>query len=109
MNRNRIARRTFIGHAASGLGASAVAAAGAVAAADEKPAVSAADFSAAKPADLLLALVKQLDPERLDDELLAQLRLDLESNLRRSALLSQFPLTNADEPAPVFNAWRAEG
>ncbi len=102
-------RRTFLGHAGAGLTALAGAATLAAAATDEKQAAGDADLADTKPADLLLALTKQLDPERLDAEHLAQLRLDLESNLRRSALLSSFALTNADEPAPVFRAWRAEG
>lgn len=107
MQTDSVPRRTFIARAASGV---AVSAGGAgVVAAEEKTAASTTDLAASRPADLLLALVKQLDRQRLDDEHLAQLRLDLESNLRRSALLSHFPLTNADEPAPVFRAWRAEG
>lgn len=106
MKANSLPRRTFIGCATSGMTALAGAA---FAEAEKTPPASIADLAAAKPADLLLALVEQLDGQRLDDEHLAQLRLDMEANLRRSALLSQFPLTNADEPAPVFHAWRAEG
>jgi hypothetical protein len=110
MQKDSLPRRTFIGQAAAGMAALAGAvASGAAAATEEKPAENAADLAAAKPADLLLAMVKQLDPERLNEEHLALLKVDVELNLRRSALLSRFPLTNADEPAPVFRAWRAEG
>ncbi|MGH7137870.1 MAG: hypothetical protein ACREHD_19140, partial [Pirellulales bacterium] len=109
MQTGSLPRRAFIEHAAAAATALAGAAAtGAAAAAEEKPASSVESLAAANPADLLLALVKQLDPQRLDKEHLALLRADVELNLRRSALLSRFPLTNADEPAPVFRAWRAE-
>ncbi|HJT36308.1 MAG TPA: hypothetical protein VJ783_30075 [Pirellulales bacterium] len=59
--------------------------------------------------DLYLALVKQLDPNRLQPEHLKKIRDDIVAQLARSKRLSGFPLTNADEPAPVFSAWRAEG
>lgn len=59
--------------------------------------------------DLYLALVEQLDPERLQPEHLKKIRDDIAAQLARSKRLSCFPLTNADEPAPVFAAWRAEG
>lgn len=101
-----IARRAFVGKVAAG--ATALAGSAAIHAEEDSPARG-AGLAAASPADLLLALVKQLDRERLEEEHLALLRLDLESNLRRSALLSSFALTNADEPAPIFYAWRAEG
>lgn len=103
-NQTNLARRTFVGHLAAGV----TALGGAAAEADEKPADKAADLSAAKPAELWLALVKQLDSERLTDEHLEQIRADVELNLLRSSVLSRFTLTNADEPAPVFRAWRAE-
>lgn len=59
--------------------------------------------------DLYLALVKQLDPNRLQPEHLKKIRDDIAAQLVRSKRLSNFPLANADEPAPVFSAWRAEG
>lgn len=59
--------------------------------------------------DLYLALVKQLDPQRLQPEHLKKIRDDIAAQLVRSKRLSNFPLTNADEPAPVFAAWRAGG
>ena len=60
------------------------------------------------PEDLYLALVRQIDPEHLRPEHLAGIRGDIASYLARSKRLSSFPLTNADEPAPVYSAWRAE-
>ena len=59
--------------------------------------------------ELLLDLVRRVDADRLQREHLDQLRGDLELNLQRSKVLSAFALTNADEPAPVFAAWRSEG
>jgi hypothetical protein len=102
--RSTIDRRAFVGQLAAG----ATATSGAAAAAEENPASQAADLAAAKPVELWLALVKQLDCQRLSDEDLQQLRAEIEVNLLRSSLLSRFGLTNADEPAPVFRAWRAE-
>jgi hypothetical protein len=99
-----LSRRLFAAHLVGG----AAAMTSSVAAADDKP-FSDADLGSAKPLELLLALVKQADPDRLKSEHLEQLRLDLQLNLLRSAVLSSFPLTNADEPAPIFAAWRSEG
>lgn len=59
--------------------------------------------------ELLLELLRRIDAERLKREHLDQLRGDLELNLQRSKVLSAFAMTNADEPAPVFAAWRSEG
>lgn len=106
MKRTNIPRRAFVAELATSMTGCAVA--GEVLAADDKS-VSDADLRTAKPLELLLVLVKQADPDRLKSEHLDQLRLDLELNLLRSAVLSGFPLTNADEPAPTFAAWRAEG
>ena len=62
-----------------------------------------------EPAELLLELVKRQFPDaRLDAEVLEEIRDDLERQLRRSAVLSKFPLTNADEPAFEFVAYRAD-
>lgn len=59
--------------------------------------------------ELYLAMIARLDAERLTAEHLAALRDEVAGNLSASRTLSAFPLTNADEPAPVFAAWRAEG
>jgi hypothetical protein len=59
-----------------------------------------------EPEDLLLELIKREYPKNLEDEHLAHIRRELEQQQSRSRVLSAFPLTNADEPAPVFRAWR---
>lgn len=106
MPESSISRRTFAAHLASGAAAMTCT----VVAANETLASSSdADIGSAKPVELWLALVKQIDPERLKSEHLEHLRDDLELNLVRSALLSRFALSNGDEPAPIFAAWRAEG
>ncbi|HEV3022609.1 MAG TPA: hypothetical protein VGX76_09075 [Pirellulales bacterium] len=104
-------RRTFAKYLAAG----AIAVAPAAALRADEPANEAkpdppptkADPQA--PADLVLALVKQQYPKNLDDAKLAQIRGQIEHQMSRSRVLSSFPLTNADEPAPVFAAWRMEG
>lgn len=59
-----------------------------------------------KPADLLLDLVRHLYPDRLEPNHLAVILGELQRQLARSQVLSSFPLTNADEPASVFAAYR---
>lgn len=68
-----------------------------------------ADKKTAKPAELLLELVKQSYPKHLEEEQLALIRKDLDGIVARSKALSSFPLVNADEPAFVFAAFRGEG
>lgn len=92
----------FVTGAAAALG-------GAWAAADEPKTAETSDLSVVASTELLLELIKRIDPERLKSEHLDSLREDLAANLERSARLSAFALTNADEPAPVFAAWRSEG
>jgi hypothetical protein len=82
---------------------------GPLAVADEPKVAETSDLTAVAPMELLLELIKRIDPERLKAEHLELLRADLAGNHERSARLSAFPLTNADEPAPVFAAWRSEG
>ncbi|HWB08115.1 MAG TPA: hypothetical protein VG826_02635 [Pirellulales bacterium] len=100
-----IDRRNF----AARLTGAAAALGGAYAVADEPKKAEAPDLTAVASTELLLELIKRVDPERLKAEHLDLLRADLLANLQRSARLSAFPLTNADEPAPVFAAWRSEG
>jgi hypothetical protein len=100
-----IDRRHFAAHLT---GAAAVLG-GSLAFADEPKTAVTADLAAVSPTELLLELIKRIDPERLGSEHLDLLRSDLAVNLQRSARLSAFPLTNADEPAPIFAAWRSEG
>lgn len=54
-----------------------------------------------------LGLIEQLYPEHLTDELRATLRQKLARQALRSRLLSAYRLTNADEPATMFAAYRA--
>lgn len=106
MPENKIDRRHFTAHLAGG----AAALTGTLAAAADEPKEKvAADLASVGSIELFLELVKRIDPDRLNSEHLDQLRNDLAVNLQRSARLSAFALTNADEPAPVFAAWRSEG
>ncbi|HEV3006566.1 MAG TPA: hypothetical protein VGX78_19000 [Pirellulales bacterium] len=104
-------RRTF----AKRLAVGAMAAAPAVALRADEPANDAKREPPATtanertPEDLVLALVKRQYPKNLDDAKLAQIRGQIEHQMSRSRVLGSFPLTNADEPAPVFAAWRMEG
>jgi hypothetical protein len=100
-----IDRRNFTAR----LAGAAAALGGAFAVADESKTAETSDSSSVPSTELLLELIKRMDPERLTAEHLDSLRADLAGNLERSARLSAFPLTNADEPAPVFAAWRSEG
>jgi hypothetical protein len=106
MTDHLIDRRHFALH----LTGAATALTGALAAAEDDPKTATPpDLAAVSPTELLLELIKRVDPERLTNEHFELLRADLAVNLQRSARLSAFPLTNADEPAPVFSAWRSEG
>jgi hypothetical protein len=99
-------RRSFV----TSLAGVAAGLAGSLASAADEPKVPASlDLANVPPAELLLELIKRIDSERLKAEHLDLLRADLAVNLQRSARLSAFPLTNGDEPAPVFAAWRSEG
>ena len=100
-----IDRRHFAAH----LTGAAAALTGTVALSDERPKAASPDLGNVTVSELLLELVKRIDPERLKSDHWDLVRADLEANLQRSARLSAFPLTNADEPAPVYAAWRSEG
>jgi hypothetical protein len=68
------------------------------------------DTKPTSPVERLLELIREQYPDRrLDDAAIAEIREELESQVARSARLSAFPLTNADEPAFVFRAYRGEG
>jgi len=104
-------RRTFTKHLVTG----AIAAVPAAAlkaddpANDDNPEPPRGEPIPTAQADFVLELVKRLYPKNLDEAKLAQIRGQIEHNMSRSRVLSAFPLTNADEPAPVFAAWRSEG
>ena len=58
----------------------------------------------------MLELIRQQYPDqRLDAGAIVEIREELESQVSRSARLSAFPLSNADEPGFAFRAYRKEG
>ena len=60
------------------------------------------------PEALYLQLVLQTYPHaKLDDDAIGEVQSDLEQQLRRSRVLSKFPLANSDDPAGGFRAFRA--
>ena len=54
-------------------------------------------------------IIQRHPDQRLDETAIAEIREELDSQVARSARLSAFPLTNADEPGFVFGAYRKEG
>jgi hypothetical protein len=58
--------------------------------------------------DTMLALVRERYGSRLDAEQLAGVRTAIEAIVRASRALRAVRLTNADEPAQPFAAYRAE-
>ena len=61
------------------------------------------------PVARLLELIRQQYPDpRLDEAGIAEIQEELEAQVARSARLSAFPLTNADEPGFAFRAYRGE-
>lgn len=102
MSATPINRRTFARTVAAA--ATPLAAFPTAAAADDQPQESARP----DPADLVLALVQEHYPHGLEPEQLARIRRHIQRQQARSAALSGFPLTNADEPAPVYFAFRAK-
>lgn len=59
-------------------------------------------------ADLHLQIIQVRWGDRLNEEQLVELRKKVTANLERSKQLSMFPLTNSDEPAPHFQAYRSD-
>ena len=106
MSQPIVDRRTFAKQLAAGslaAGPLAIVSSGAVAE-EPKP----ADKSPS-PEGLALKLIQQLYPHAFDETQLAEIQKQIAEDQRRSKTLSSFPLANADEPAPVFAAWRSEG
>jgi len=107
----QVSRRTFTQHLIT---TSAIAAAPAAVLKaddppnDDKPGPPGADAKSTAPVDLVLELVKRFYPKNLDEAKLGQIRGQIEHHMSRSRVLSAIPLTNADEPATVFAAWRAD-
>lgn len=64
---------------------------------------------AREPADLLLDVVTTRYPHaKLDKTARAGIRSEIAQTLRQSKTLSDFPLTNADEPGFLFAAYRED-
>jgi hypothetical protein len=58
---------------------------------------------------LLLEVVRKLNPDRkLTHQYLHEVRRDIANELRKAKAIRQVPLTNANEPAAMFAAYRAE-
>jgi hypothetical protein len=97
-----LSRREFAGRVAAGAAPLIAVEAGNFAGAQEKKPDD------PKPVSLVewqLEMIRQLHPDqRLDAAALAEIRDDLETQRIRAALLSQFPLTNGDEPVFVVHA-----
>jgi hypothetical protein len=56
----------------------------------------------------LLGLVLRRYPdERLDEAAINAIVKDIRGDVIRGRVLSKFPLTNTDEPSPLFQPWRA--
>lgn len=105
-------RRTFAKQLAAGSLAAAPLAIAALPAKADEPNKAPPQAPADKPLspeELALKLIQQLYPHPLDETQLAEIQKQIAEDQRRSKTLSSFPLTNADEPAPVFAAWRSEG
>ena len=85
----------------------AVAEAPAVPPAPKLPVDVGEDTKAPPPEVLLLSyLVRSYPSEHFDEPTVSGIFRDLRGDVARGQLLSQFPLTNADEPAFVFHAYR---
>lgn len=112
MSRPAVNRRTFAKQLAAGSLAAGPLAVGIPLAADEpaKPQTPPAPQpQPPAPAELVLKLLAQFYPRPLDEAQQAEVLRQIAEDQARSKILSSFPLTNADEPAPVFAAWRSEG
>lgn len=60
--------------------------------------------------DARLKIIQQQYPDtRLTADILEHIRHDIHADVERSKVLSRFPLTNGDEPAFRFAAYRSDG
>ncbi|HUY88854.1 MAG TPA: hypothetical protein VMV10_08985 [Pirellulales bacterium] len=115
MSRPTVNRRTFAKSIAKRIAAGSLAAgplalgAPLVAAEPQKSATPPAPEQPPPPAELILQLLAQFYPRPLDEAQRAEIVRQIAEDQARSKILSGFALTNADEPAPVFAAWRSEG
>ena len=111
MSSPAVNRRMFAKQIAAGSLAAGPLAIAAPLAAEEpaKAANSTAADQPAAPSELVLQLLAKTYPHPLDESQRAEVLRQIEEDQARSKILSSFALTNADEPAPVFAAWRSEG
>lgn len=87
------------------------------AAADERPLGPLRDpgpedapFGPPPPHFLMVEFIRQRYPnEGLTDEVLQRIEADVRGNIARGEVLARVELTNADEPAHPFAAYRANG
>src|SRR5262245_5793824 len=108
MTNDHVSRREFAGRIAAAAAVPLITAGATTCPADasQKP----DDAKPPSPVERMLELIREQYPDRrLDDAAIAEIREELEAQVARSARLSAFPLTNADEPGFVFKAYRGEG
>ena len=117
MSENEFNRRQFGKHAASALGAASLLGVAGSAAdptpeenGDPPPAIAEPIPPQPIPIELLLLeVVRQRHLDRkLNHHFLDEIRRDIKSELRRARAIREVPLTNADEPAGMFAAYRNE-
>ncbi|MGE5192944.1 MAG: hypothetical protein ACM3U2_10610, partial [Deltaproteobacteria bacterium] len=108
MKADYLNRREFAGRIAAGAAVPLIA--GGATGEAAQPAQKPDESKPPSPVERMLALIRQQYPDpRLDDSGIAEIREELEAQVARSARLSAYPLTNADEPGFVFRAYRQEG
>lgn len=61
-----------------------------------------------EPVYLLGAILKHYPDKRLDEAAITGILKDINGDLARGRVLSNFPLKNSDEPGYVFRAWRQD-
>ncbi len=61
-----------------------------------------------EPVYLLGAVLKHYSDKRLDEAAITGILKDINGDLARGRVLSNFPLKNSDEPDYVFRAWRRD-
>jgi hypothetical protein len=108
MTNDQVSRREFAGRIAAAAAVPLITAGTTEASA--KAAQKPDETKSPSPVERMLELIREQYPDRrLDDAAIAEIREELESQMARSARLSAFPLTNADEPGFVFKAYRGDG
>ncbi len=117
MSQSPMDRRRFTQRLITATGAALVVGEGVMAQADENgkdPAKPAAEKETpvegtppeVKLEDHLVEMVALTYPQNLNESNLQQIRHQFAIQMARSQVLSSFPLSNGDEPAPTFQAFR---